>query len=301
MFDSLRNSLEKGAEKIVKSVSEKEIKEKDLEEELQAFKISLLKSDVALEVSEKIIELIKKELIGKKLKRREVKEKIFQVIKNTLESIFETEEINLIEEIKQNKPYTMLFLGFNGSGKTSTISKLCYLLKNKGLNCVLSAADTYRAASIEQLQEHANRLDVKLIKHDYGADPAAVVYDSIEYAKSNNKDVVLVDTAGRSHKNVNLMDELKKICRVNEIDLKILVIDSLTGNDAVEQGRDFEEKIGVDGMVLTKMDVNKKGGASISVSHELNKPILYIGKGQNYEDLEKFKTEKILKRILEEY
>ncbi|MFB6076376.1 MAG: signal recognition particle-docking protein FtsY [Candidatus Aenigmatarchaeota archaeon] len=301
MFGSLKNKLNEGVSKIVKTVSEKTIEEDDLEEVLWNFKMSLLKNDVAMNVSEKIIGNIKEDLIGREMKRSEIEEEIYRILESTLREIMQNSEgeINFEEEIAENKPYVILFLGFNGCGKTTSIAKMCKLLKDNGYSCVLAAGDTYRAASIEQLEKHGDNLGVKVISHDYGSDPAAIVFDSIKYAKSNNEDVVLVDTAGRSHKNTNLMEELSKVCRVNDIDEKILVLDSLTGNDAVEQAKEFENKIGVDGVILSKMDVNEKGGASISISHTIGKPIFYIGKGQEYDDLEKFRVEEILRKILE--
>lgn len=301
MFNSLKDKLNNGVNKIVKTVSEKKIEESDLEEVLWEFKMSLLKNDVAMDVTERIIDNIKEELLGKEMKRSEVESEIHNILEETLKDVMENSEgeLDFEEKISNSRPYVMLFLGFNGCGKTTSIAKICKLLKDKDYSCVLAAGDTYRAASIEQLEKHGNNLDVKVISHDYGSDPAAVVFDSIKYAKSNDVDVVLVDTAGRSHKDTNLMEELSKVCRVNEIDEKILVLDSLTGNDAVDQAEEFEEKIGVDGVILSKMDVNEKGGASISISHTIGKSIYYIGVGQGYEDLKEFKVEDILGKILE--
>jgi fused signal recognition particle receptor len=162
---------------------------------------------------------------------------------------------------------------------------------------VFAAADTFRAASLEQLEEHAKKIGVRVIKHKYGADPAAVAFDAIAYAKANSIDFVLIDSAGRAHTNRNLMDQMKKIVKVNNPDAKILVIDSLTGNDAVLQARMFNE-IGVDGVIFTKVDVNEKGGAILSVTHELKKPIMFLGLGQEYKDFERFEKEKFVNNLL---
>jgi fused signal recognition particle receptor len=169
-------------------------------------------------------------------------------------------------------------------------------LKNK-LSCVLAASDTFRAASQEQLQVHADKLGVKMIKHDYGADPAAVAFDAIKMAKAKNIDVVLIDTAGRLHSNINLMDELKKIERVAKPDITIFVGESITGNDCIEQAVKFNEAIDFDAIILTKADVDEKGGAAISVSYVTKKPIIYLGTGQKYEDLKAFDPKIIIESL----
>jgi len=236
--------------------------------------------------------------VNKNVKRTKVKQIIEQSIRDSLSEILDVPKINLEKLIYQNKPCLLLFLGFNGSGKTTSIAKIAYRLKKNGYSCVLAAADTFRAASIEQLGEHSKKLKVDMIKHKYGSDSAAVIYDAVEYAKSKKIDAVLADTAGRMHTNKNLMDELKKICRVNKPDLKILVIDSLSGNDVVEQAKLFDNDVGTDAVILTKVDVNKKGGAILSVCQLLKKPIVGLGMGQKYEDFEEFEKEKFVKNLL---
>jgi fused signal recognition particle receptor len=193
----------------------------------------------------------------------------------------------------------MVFLGFNGSGKTTTIARIGYLLKKNGLSCVFAAADSWRAAAIEQLEEHGSKLGIEVIKHKYGADPAAVIFDAVKHARAKDMDVVLADTAGRSHSNVNLMDELKKIIRVNKPDLKILVLDALAGNDIYDQCKLFNDAVGVDALIITKADVYEKGGATLSASFTIKKPILYIGVGQEYENLERFDPDKMVEKLLE--
>ena len=161
----------------------------------------------------------------------------------------------------------------------------------------MAAADTFRAASIEQISEHAEKLKVPLIKQDYGSDPAAVGFDAIKYAKKNKINVVLIDTAGRMHTKTNLLNEMEKICRVTDPDLKIFVAESIAGNDAIEQAKTFNEIIGIDGSILSKADVDEKGGTIISVSHATHKPIFYLGTGQKYSDLDFFNKKKFIESL----
>ena len=191
----------------------------------------------------------------------------------------------LLEEIKNKKKSLYIaFFGINGSGKTTSIAKLANMLMSKNISCVMAASDTFRAASIEQLQVHADKIGIKLIKHDYGADPAAVAFDAIKHAMAKDIDVVLIDTAGRMHSNKNLIDEMKKIARVAKPDIKIFVGESITGNDCVEQAKTFNEAVGIDGIILAKADIDEKGGAAISVSYVTKKPIIPWN-GQEYKDL----------------
>jgi fused signal recognition particle receptor len=222
-------------------------------------------------------------------------EVVVSSLRKSLLEILSVQEIDLLKVGK--KPYLITFLGFNGAGKTTSMAKVASWLKENNKSCVFAAADTFRAAAEEQLEAHAKRIGVKMIKHKYGADPAAVIFDAVEHAKANGIDFVLADTAGRAHTNKNLMDQMGKIVRVNKPDLKILVIDSLTGNDALIQAQMFNE-IGVDGLIFTKVDVNEKGGAILSVTHELKKPILFLGLGQEYKDFEKFDKEKFVSLLL---
>lgn len=299
MFSKFRDKVDSALSKAGKEITEKKISEKDLDKVLDDLKVSLIQSDVALSVAEAICDDLREKLSGQEVKRTKVKDIIKESFRYTVKDMLSQDTPDLVEEIKEEEGATLvLFLGFNGSGKTSTLVKFASMLKNEGMDPVLAAGDTYRAASIEQLEKHGEELDLKVIKHDYGSDAAAVIYDAVEHAKSGGKDAVLADTAGRSHSNANLMDELKKICSVNDPDRKILVIDSLTGNDAVDQAVKFEEAVGIDGVILTKMDVNEKGGASLSVASSVDKPIFYIGVGQEYDDLERFDAEEISKRIL---
>ena len=292
--------VEKGIiEKIRKKITEKKIEEEDVKDILKDLEMSLISSDVALEASEKIINDLRNNLVGNFIKRGEIENVVKNSFKDSITEILSVESFDLIEKVKSKKPFLIVFLGFNGSGKTTSIARVGHLLKKNGLKCVFAAADCFRAASIEQLEEHGRNLGIEIIKHDYGADPAAVIFDAVKHANAKDIDVVLADTAGRSHANINLMDELKKIIRVNNPDLKILVLDALTGNDIYDQCKLFNNAVSVDGLILTKVDVYEKGGAAISASFTIKKPILYLGVGQNYEDLEKFDSDKIVERLLD--
>lgn len=257
---------------------------------------ALLENNVSVEVIEKIKEDLKEELVDKPLPR-DVLKKIQETLKKTLLEILSMKDPNLLKLISKKKPFVIAFFGVNGAGKTTSIAKLTDYLQKNDLSVVLAACDTFRAAAIQQLEEHAHKLRVKTIKHDYGSDAAAVAYDAIKYAEKNEIDVVLIDTAGRLHSNTNLMAELGKIIRVAKPDFKIFVGESITGNDCVEQARKFKELVEMDGIMLTKADVDEKGGASLSIAYTIKKPILFLGVGQGYEDLEKFNPRVMLERL----
>ena len=261
--------------------------------------LALLENNVAVEAIEKIKSDLKEALVEKPIKRGSIEETIETALKDSIKGLFVNSDFNLLEEIrkKQEKPYVIVFFGINGSGKTTSIAKVAKMLKDSKLNCVLAAADTFRAASIEQLELHGNKIGIKVIKHDYGSDPAAVAFDAIKHAKSKNADVVLIDTAGRMHSNKNLMREMEKVVRVAKPDLRIFVGESITGNDAVEQAKAFNDSLGIDGIILSKLDVDEKGGAAVSVSYVTQKPILYFGNGQEYKDLKKFEAEVVVKGL----
>jgi fused signal recognition particle receptor len=205
---------------------------------------------------------------------------------------------NAEEKRKKGEPFVLLFVGINGTGKTTTIAKVAHFLRDKGYSVVLACSDTYRAGSIEQLEEHAKRLGMRIITHKYGADPAAVAYDAISHAKAHGINAVLIDTAGRMQTNQNLMNELAKIKRVITPALTVLTVDSLTGNDAVMQAEEFHKSVGIDATILTKVDADVKGGSALSVTYVTQKPILFIGTGQTYKDLEVFDPEKFVHLIL---
>jgi fused signal recognition particle receptor len=280
----------------------REIKEKDLEEPLWDLEIALLESDVAVSVSEEILEIVKKQLVGTKRRWREdVSAVVEQALRDGISSVIEVSDLDFDEVIKNGpKPITVVFTGINGTGKTTTIAKIAYRLKKQGYGVVLAAGDTYRAGALEQIDLHATNLGIKLIKHRQGADPAAVIFDAVQYAQAKHKDVVLADTAGRIHTNVNLMNQLKKIDRVIGADVVVFVDEALAGNDAVERALQFNEAMAIDGSILTKVDADSRGGTAISIAHATGKPILFLGVGQQYEDLVKFDPQWLLGRIFGE-
>ena len=302
MFEKLK----KGFNKLVNKITTTELNEKNLRPILEEFKITLIENDVAVPVAEHVCEQMIKRLNGLQIKRLEDRK---QIIKKHLQEVLleiltPKQEVNLLKAIeakrRKGEPYVIVFVGINGTGKTTTIAKIAQLLTGKGYSVVLACSDTYRAGSIEQLEEHAKRLGVRMIKHQYGADPAAVAYDTTNHAKANGINVVLIDTAGRIQTDKNLMNELAKIKRVINPDLTILVVDALTGNDAVMQAEEFHKSVGIDAAILTKIDADTKGGSALSVTHITGKPIIYVGTGQKYRDLEEFKPEKFTKMILGE-
>jgi len=282
---------------IKEKITTKTISAEQFDELFWDLELVLLENNVAVSVIEKIKNDLKSELVNKPLPRSKIEEAVMSALKNSVSALFDFTSFDLIESAKKHAPFIVCLVGVNGSGKTTSIAKLVRLFEKNKLSCVIAAADTFRAAAIDQLQVHADALNVKLIKHDYGADAAAVAFDAIKHAEAKHKDVVLIDTAGRLHSNVNLMDEMKKIIRVAKPDLKIFIGESITGNDCVEQARLFDEAIGIDGIILSKADIDEKGGASLSVSYVTKKPILYLGTGQNYDDLEAFDKEKMIKRL----
>ena len=282
---------------LTKKVVEKKLTEDEIEGILKELKTALLENDVAFEVAERVCDDVKAELIGSSVRRGKTEETIKKALYSAIIGITKQEEININEKIASSSgPCLIMFIGFNGVGKTTTLAKMAHKFKN--YNPILAAGDTFRAASIEQLEEHCRRLGTRLIKHKYGADSAAVIFDAKKHAAASSSKLVLADTAGRSHSNVNLMDELKKVVRVNKPDLKVLVLDSLTGNDIYNQAKMFDEAVGIDAIILTKADVYEKGGAALSASFVLKKPILYLGVGQNYDDLVEFVPEKIAKEMV---
>jgi len=300
VFEKLRKGLSSAVNKIVVT----ELKAEKLRPILEEFRLNLIENDVAVPVAYYITEELEKRLDRVQMKRLgDRKELVKDTLHEVLMEILTTkEEISLLENIEQKRqtkePYTILFVGINGTGKTTSIAKVAQFLMKNGYSVVLSGSDTYRAGSIEQLEEHAKRLGVRMIKHKYGSDPAAVAYDAISHAQSRGINVVLIDTAGRIKTDRNLMSELTKIKRVVNPDLTILVVDALIGNDAVMQAEEFHKSVSIDGTILTKVDADVKGGASLSVAHVTGKPIIFIGVGQNYEDLKAFEPEQFTQMIL---
>ncbi len=304
VFNRLKKALKKFVDNVAEVVATKTLSEEDLEPILEELVISLAESDVAFEVAEEIAESLKRRLVGTKVPRfKDAREVVLKALEESLVEILSKgyRRLNLVAEAKSRSPENPLkivFFGVNGVGKTTTIAKFAYMFKNAGVTPVIVAADTFRAGAQEQLRRHAERLGVPFIGGRYGADPASVVYDGIEYARARGYRVVLADTAGRMHTDRDLMEELRKIVRVARPDHKALVVDALTGNDAVEQAKFFDEAVGIDFIVLTKVDADVKGGTAISVAAVTGKPILFVGTGQEYNDLEPFEPKRYAEKIL---
>jgi fused signal recognition particle receptor len=300
----LFEKLKAGLSNLVSKITTTELKTKQLQPVLSDFKLSLIENDVAFPVAERICDEMEKRLNGVEVKRLEDRKEV--VKKNLGEVMLEIlntgKKIDLLkmadEKREKGKPLVIAFVGINGTGKTTSIAKIAKMFMKQGYTTVLAGSDTYRAGSIEQLEEHSKRLGVRLIKHKYGADPAAVAFDAIKHAEAHGINVVLIDTAGRIQTDKNLMNELAKVKRVVNPDLTLLVVDALTGNDAVMQAEEFNTSVGIDGTILTKVDADVKGGSALSVAYATGKPILFIGVGQAYEDLQSFKPEQFTQMIL---
>ena len=301
MFERLRTHISAFFDKVSKT----ELKGENLETPLEEFKLTLLESDVAIPVADYICARLKERVEGLTVPRfSEVREPLrtglHQVLLEVLKSGERRSLLEVIDEKRKlGEPASIVFVGINGTGKTTTIAKVGHLLLRKGYSVVFACSDTYRTGSIEQLEEHSRRIGVKMIRHKYGADAAAVAFDAISYGRSHGINVILIDTAGRMQTNRNLMEELKKIKRVVKPDFTILTVDSLTGNDAVTQAEEFDKEVGIDATILTKIDADVKGGAALSVSYVTRKPIIYVGTGQRYEDLKPFEAEWFIKTVLD--
>ncbi|MCL2475959.1 signal recognition particle-docking protein FtsY [Candidatus Bathycorpusculum sp.] len=300
MFEKLKS----GFKGLVTKVTTTELKTESLTPIISDFKMNLAENDVAFPVADKICDDLVARLDGVQVKRMEDRKKIVdenlrQVL---LEVMLTNQRIDLLqkaEEKRQKKePLTLMFVGINGTGKTTTIAKVARFFQDKKYTVVLAGADTYRAGSIEQLEEHGRRLGVRVIKSTYGGDPAAIAYDTVNHARAHGINVVLIDTAGRMQTNQNLMNELIKVKRVVQPDLTVFTVDSLIGNDAVLQAEEFNKAVGIDATILTKVDADVKGGSALSVTYVTQRPILFIGVGQTYKDLELFNPDKFVKMVL---
>ncbi|MGO8805194.1 MAG: signal recognition particle-docking protein FtsY [Candidatus Bathyarchaeia archaeon] len=300
MFEKLKS----GFKGLINKVTTAEFKPENLAPILSEFKMSLVQNDVAFPVADKISEDLEKRLVGVQVKRLDDKKKIVEenLRQVLLEVMMTNVRVDLLkladEKRKKGEPFILMFVGINGTGKTTTVAKVAQFFNDKRYSVVLAGADTYRAGSIEQLEEHAKRLGLRIIKSNYGGDPAAVAYDTVSYAKAHGTNIVLIDTAGRMQTNQNLMNELIKVKRVVEPDLTILTVDSLIGNDAVMQAEEFNKAVAIDATILTKVDADVKGGSALSVTYVTQKPILFIGVGQTYKDLELFNPEKFVNMVL---
>lgn len=295
MLDKFKDTVKDFSESVKSAVAEKELDEDTLDPLLEKMRMKLLQNNVSLEAAETIEEDLRNELLGEEVQRNKVQDKIDEALEKALKDVLD-DSFNFREQIRGIESPTVFFVGFNGSGKTTTTAKIAESLQNDGEEVVMGAGDTFRAASIEQLEKHGENLDAKVISHEYESDPAAVAYDAVEHAEKTGK-VALVDTAGRSHADTNLMQELEKMVDVNNPDVTFLVVDALSGNDVNEQADAYEGMF--DAIIVTKMDVDKNGGALLSIAQKTGKPVAYIGTGQDYDDLEEFDKESFVEDILE--
>ena len=286
-------------------VTEKTISEKHVEDILWELEMGLLEADVAMEVASAVVDNVKSNLVGKKIKRsNDITEYTYNALRDAVAEIIDVPGKSMTEMIEEkqanDEPLVVMFVGINGTGKTTTIGKLAHFYLKKGYTPVIAASDTFRAGAIEQVTYHADNVGVKIIKHKKGSDPAAVAFDAVEHARAQGKELVLIDTAGRMQTNTNLMDEMKKIKRVSKPDLVVFVGDALTGNDATEQSKKFNDAIDIDGVILTKADADSKGGASLSIGYVIKKPIMFLGMGQGYDDIMEYDAEWMLNQLFSE-
>jgi fused signal recognition particle receptor len=279
------------------------IDEVKLDDVLDDLEIVLLQSDVALPVVERIRKDLRKTLEGKRLRwGADLEAAVHSSLETSVRSLLSKPSIDLVEAARTatKKPYIVLFVGVNGTGKTTTVAKVAMRLRDAGLGVVIAAGDTFRAGAIEQLLVHGERLGIRVIRQQEGSDPAAVAFDAVEHARAKGVDVVLVDTAGRQHTNDNLIHEAQKIRRVVQPSLTVFVGDALSGNDVVEQAKLFQKSLGIDGLILTKLDADVKGGAALSATFVTGAPILYVGLGQGYKDLAPFDPDWMVRRLFAE-
>ena len=289
------------ADKIKVLITEREliVSEKDISEALSELEMTLLESDVALPVTDAIIAHVRNDLVGRHRKIGEsVDALVVKALKSALLDVL-GKGFNLNEYIRTHvRPVKILFTGVNGTGKTTTVAKIGAYLKKNGYTVVIGAGDTYRAGAIEQIGVHAERIGIKIIQHQEGADPSAVLFDAVQYAVSHKIDVVLADTAGRFHTKSNLMNQLEKIRRVMKPDLIVYVDEAVAGNDAVVRAAEFDRTVGADAVVLTKADMDSRGGAAISIAHTIGKPLMFLGTGQGYDDIMPFDPAQVVEDLL---
>lgn len=308
LIDKFSKASKEAKAKSVDDISEvvdesgRRLKESALDDILHELELGLLEADVALPVAEELTKFVRESLVGKRIDRSfDIDDAVRLALKAAVREVLAQRSLDLTALMKAKPPpFVLMFVGINGGGKTTAIAKLAHRMQKHGISCVLAAGDTFRAGAIEQLTLHSEKLGCKVIKHQEGSDPAAVAFDAIEHARARKKDVVLIDTAGRMQTNTNLMDEMKKIRRVAKPDLVFFVGDALAGSDAVEQAKRFDAAVGIDGVILTKVDADAKGGAALSIAKTIGKPIAYISYGQEYERFGKFDPDWMVARIFGE-
>jgi len=301
-FEKLKIGLAKTRNLLVKNVDDIILGEKVIDQKLyDELEEILIMADVGPAFTCELIEKIKEQVKRKELDHPELLKK---VLRETITDILTRNEAPL--HIPRSQLFTIMVVGVNGTGKTTTIGKLAYRFKEQGMPVMMAAADTFRAAAIEQLEIWSRRVNVPLIKQKIDSDPSAVVFDAIHAAKSGRADVIIIDTAGRLHTKVNLMEELKKMKRIMARELPgapheiLLVLDTTTGQNAVAQAKMFQDEIGVTGIVITKLDGTAKGGVIIRIARDLNIPIRYISIGEELDDLREFKSREFVDALFEQ-
>ncbi len=296
IFSKIKDALKKTREGLSSALSNLFSKNKIGDEFYDELEEILISADISVTSAEEIVDEIRAEAKQDKIKDKEF---ICDLLKDVLEEKLTQAEIPEIEY-----PAVIMLVGVNGVGKTTSVGKLANYFLSRGKSVTVAAADTFRAAAADQLTVWADRAKVRIVKHEEGSDPSAVVFDALSSAKAKGTDVVIVDTAGRLHVKAHLMEELKKISRVVEREYpaanfyKLLVLDATTGNNAVNQARIFDEAVELDGIMLTKLDSSAKGGFVVSLCGELQIPVIFTGVGEKMEDLELFNPEEFVDGIL---
>ena len=298
-FDKLKNGLSKTKTSINEKINDVFSTFRKVDEELlEELEEALIMSDVGMETSEKIISQLRDKIKKERIEDgEEVKKALKEIIKDILDSVDSSLHL-------ETKPAVILVVGVNGVGKTTSIGKIANRLKQDGKKVVIAAADTFRAAAVEQLEIWANRAGCEMVKRKEGSDPASVVYDAIKITKERNADVLICDTAGRLHNKKYLMDELIKIKKVIDRELPdcsqevLMVLDATTGQNAILQVKAFKETVDINGLILTKLDGTAKGGAVIGIVSENQMPIKFIGVGEQIDDMEKFNSSDFVEALI---
>jgi fused signal recognition particle receptor len=293
-------SLSKAFSNLVEKVSTTTLTGPEVESLLQEFYLQLVAADVAVETADAVVEGLRQRLKEFRVPRfSDKREMVKDVLKSTLSSVIKTASIQYVlktaeERRKSGRPVVIMFVGPNGSGKTSTVVKLAHYLRKKGYSAILASADTFRAGAIAQLETLGEKAGFLVVSQQYGADPAAVAVDAINKAASLRANFVIIDTAGRTEVDRGLLEEMRKIKRVAKPDYVIYIGDALAGNVAVNQAKMFDEVVGVDFVVLAKLDADAKGGSAVSISHATGKPLLFVCTGQELDDLDDNPRQRLL-------
>lgn len=295
LFSKLKNVLSKTRDGLMKKLTGLFTGDKIGEDFYEELEDILISSDVSVNTSMEIVDEIREKAKGEKVKDKEY---VVKLLKSEL-----LETLDYAEPLEFKKPAVIMVVGVNGVGKTTTIGKLANKFVKEGKSVTIAAADTFRAAASDQLTVWAERAKVRIIKHSEGADASAVVYDAIASVKSKGTDVLIIDTAGRLHVKSNLMEELKKMDRVMQREFpeanyyKLIALDATTGQNAYNQVEEFNKAVGIDGIILTKLDGTAKGGFIISLSYELEVPVCFVGTGEKLEDIEDFNTQEFVEAM----